>query len=57
MKTISESLIQDWIKNKKRIKDRLNRIRKRLKKYSKQEKHFEMRLRKIKEYEEMKNGN
>ena len=51
MAQIPDVVIQDWIKNKKRIQDRLNRIKKRLKKFSKQEKHFEMRLRMIKEYE------
>lgn len=51
MSKIPEAVIQDWVKNKKRIQDRLNRIKKRVKKYSKQEKHFEMRLRAIKIYE------
>lgn len=51
MGPIPETTIQDWVSNKKRIQDRLNRIKKRLKKLSKQEKHFEMRLRLIKEYE------
>ncbi len=46
-----EEVIQDWIKNKKRIQDRLNRIKKRLKKLQKQEKHFEMRLRMIQKNE------
>lgn len=48
---IPEEIIKDWIKNKKRIKDRLNRIKKRLLKYNKQEKHFLMRLRMIQQYE------
>lgn len=48
---IPEKVIKDWVKNKKRIQDRLNRIKKRLKKYQKQEKHFEMRLNAIKKYE------
>jgi len=51
MNKIPENVIKDWVKDKKRIQDRLNRIKKRLKKYQKQEKHFEMRLRAIKEYE------
>jgi len=51
MKKIPEVIIKDWIKNKKRIQDRLNRIKKRLKKLQKQEKHFEMRLKVIKEHE------
>ena len=51
MSKIPEAIIQDWIKNKKRIQDRLNRINKRLKKFEKQKKHFEMRLKMIKDYE------
>ena len=51
MKKIPEAVIQDWVKNKKRIEDRLNRIRKRLKKYEKQKTHFELRLRMIENYE------
>jgi len=56
-KQIPEDVIQDWVKNKKRIQDRLNRIKKRLKKYQKQEKHFEMRLQMIKDYEKKNDGN
>lgn len=48
---IPDQVIQDWIKNKKRIRDRLNRIKKRLKKLQKQEKHFEMRIRMIQKHE------
>lgn len=48
MKKIPESVILDWKKNKKRIQDRINRIKKRLKKYNKQLAHYEMRLRLIK---------
>jgi hypothetical protein len=51
MNKIPEEIVLDWIKNKKRIQDRLNRIRHRVKKLTKQEKHFEMRLRVIKEHE------
>lgn len=51
MSQVSKETIQEWAKKKKHIRDRLNRIKKRLKKYSKQEKHFEFRLRLIKEYE------
>lgn len=47
----SKNTIEDWIKNKKRIQDRLNRINKRLKKYNKQKAHFEFRLKVIKEHE------
>ncbi len=42
-------VVEDWVKNKKRIQDRLNRIKKRIKKLLKQEKHFEMRMRIIQE--------
>lgn len=49
--SIPDVVIKDWAKNKKRIQDRLNRIKKRLKKLQKQEKHFEMRLKVIKEHE------
>ncbi len=48
---VPEKVMQDWIKNKKRIRDRLNRIKKRIKKYQKQEKHFEMRLKAIQKHE------
>jgi len=48
---IPEKVIQDWIKNKRRIQDRLNRIKKRIKKFQKQEKHFEMRLKAIQKHE------
>jgi hypothetical protein len=48
---IPKEILEDWVKNKKRIQDRLNRIKKRLKKFQKQEKHFEMRLREIAKHE------
>jgi hypothetical protein len=54
MSKISEETVQDWVKKKKHIRDRLNRIKKRLKKFQKQEKHFELRLRLIQEYEKRK---
>ncbi len=57
MNKIPEPVIQDWVKNKKRIQDRLNRIKKRLKKYQKQEKHFEMRLRIVQEHERVRKTN
>lgn len=44
-------VIQDWIKNKRRISDRLNRIKKRIKKLEKQRSHFEMRLKVIQQHE------
>jgi hypothetical protein len=53
MATIPEPILLDWVKNKKRIQDRLNRINKRLKKYTKQKNHFEMRLREIAKYQKM----
>lgn len=46
----NEETILDWIKNKKRIQDRLNRINKRIKKYQKQKSHFEFRLECIKRH-------
>jgi hypothetical protein len=49
--TPNKATIEDWVKNKKRIRDRLNRINKRLKKYNKQKIHFEFRLKVIKDYE------
>jgi len=43
-------VIEDWVKNKKRIQDRLNRINKKLKKFEKQKRHFEMRMRFVQEF-------
>ena len=54
MNKIPEEVIQDWVKNKKRILDRINRIKKRLKKYEKQKNHFELRLKLIQQYEKNK---
>lgn len=51
---IPKEVVEDWATKKKYIQDRLNRIRKRLKKYLKQEKHFELRLRLVKELEKKK---
>lgn len=51
MKQIPKEVIQEWAGKKKYIQDRLNKIKKRLKKYQKQEKHFELRLRLIKDLE------
>lgn len=51
MKKIADEVILDWVSKKKHIQDRLNKIKKRLKKYNKQEKHFELRMRLIKKYE------
>lgn len=51
MSKIPEEVIAEWAKKKKHIRDRVNRINKRLKKYEKQKKHFELRLRLVKEYE------
>lgn len=48
---IPQEVILSWIKNKKRIQDRLNRIKKRLAKFEKQKGHFEMRIREISKYE------
>ena len=52
--SVPKEVIAEWAKKKKYIQDRLNRIKKRLKKYAKQEKHFELRLRLVKEYEQSK---
>ena len=49
---IPNEVIKDWIKNKKRIQDRINRIKKILKKKNKQLAHFEFRIRSIKKYED-----
>ena len=51
---IPPEVIQDWIKNKKRIQDRINRIKKRLKKYEKQKNHYLLRLKYIEEFEKIK---
>jgi len=51
MSKIPEEVIAEWASKKKYIQDRLNRIKKRLKKYQKQEKHFELRMRLVKDYE------
>ena len=50
----SIEVIQEWSTKKKHIQDRINRIKKRLKKYNKQLNHFEFRLRAVKEYEKKK---
>lgn len=47
---VPDKVIEDWVKKKKHIQDRLNRIRKRLKKLLKQQAHFEMRMRAIKQF-------
>lgn len=51
MKRVPDEVILEWVAKKKHIQDRLNRIKKRLKKYSKQEKHFEFRMNLIRQYE------
>ena len=51
MKQIPQEVVEDWVKNKKRIQDRLNRIKKRLKKYNKQLTHYELRIRVIEKFE------
>jgi hypothetical protein len=50
-RSISAATLKEWTAKKKYNKDRLNRIRKKLKKLLKQQKHFEMRIRLIEEYE------
>ncbi len=54
MKPVEESVIVEWSKKKKHIQDRINRIKKRLKKYNKQLAHFEFRLKVIQKYEKDK---
>lgn len=51
MKRVPDEVILEWVAKKKHIQDRLNRIKKRLKKYLKQEKHFELRMSLIRKYE------
>lgn len=51
---IKNEVIEDWVKNKKRIQDRLNRINKRLHKFNKQKNHFEFRMKAIAQYEKSK---
>ena len=51
MSKIPEEVIADWASKKKHIRDRLNRIKKRLKKYNKQLAHYELRLRLVLKYE------
>jgi pyruvate-formate lyase-activating enzyme len=48
---VPKEVIEEWAKKKTYIKNRLARIRKRLKKLQKQEKHFEMRLKLINQYD------
>jgi hypothetical protein len=48
---IPDPVLQGWVKNKRRIQDRLNRINKRIKKLDKQKRHFEMRMRAIQNHE------
>jgi len=48
--TVPPEIIVDWIRKKKYIQDRLNRIRKRIKKLEKQINHFEFRLQIIKKH-------
>lgn len=48
---VPKEVVQDWVKNKKRITDRVLRIKKRLKKYNKQLAHFKFRVKLIKQYE------
>lgn len=57
MKKIPDEVVQEWASKKKHIQDRVNRIKKRLKKYNKQLAHFELRLRLIKAREESLKNN
>lgn len=47
---IPEEVIKEWEGKETYIQNRLNRINKRLKKYEKQKKHFELRLKLLKQY-------
>lgn len=51
MKKVPKEVIIEWSKKKKHIQDRINRIKKRLKKYNKQLSHFEMRIKLVNQYE------
>lgn len=51
MSKIPDSVIAEWATKKKHINDRLNRIKKRLKKYERQKAHFELRIRLIQKFE------
>lgn len=51
---IPEDVIKDWAGKETYIQNRLNRINKRLKKYEKQKKHFELRLKLLKQYQASK---
>lgn len=51
---VPEEVIKEWSEKETYIQNRLNRINKRLKKYEKQKKHFELRLRLVKEYKKKK---
>jgi len=42
---IKDEVIKEWAAKLKYNRDRLNRIKKRIKKLQKQEKHFELRIR------------
>ncbi len=51
MSNIPIEVIKEWSLKKKYIQDRLNKIKKRIKKYNKQLAHFEMRLRLVEKFE------
>jgi hypothetical protein len=56
---IPESVIKEWSEKIPYIQCRINKVNKRIKKYEKQKKHFEMRLKLAKEYlkkQEVNNG-
>lgn len=53
---IPEDIIKEWSEKETYIQNRLNRINKRIKKYEKQKKHFEMRLRLAKEFKKKQNN-
>lgn len=51
MKKVPDEVVIEWASKKKYIQDRLNKINKRIKKYSKQKNHFEFRLKIVEKYE------
>lgn len=51
---IQDSVIKEWSLKKKHIRDRINRIDKRIKKLQKQKKHFELRLKLVSQYDKEK---
>lgn len=51
-----EDVIKEWARKQTYIENTINKLNKRLKKYEKKKKHFEMRLRLLKEYKKKANN-